>query len=86
MTRLVILVLLSILSFSGSQVIEGLLPLDKISFDKIVNKFEYSLIKFDVGYPTGDKHSAFGTLSKEVKRRNPDHNVESSHKMSDGGV
>ena len=60
-------VLLSILSLSRSQVIEGLLPLDKISFDKIVNRFQYSLIKFDVGFPTGDKHNNFGQLAKEVK-------------------
>ena len=78
--------LFCLFSSSQGQTIEGLPALDQISFDKIVNKFEYSLIKFDVGYPTGDKHSAFGTLSKEVERNNPDHNVKSSHKMSDGGV
>ena len=60
-------VLLSILSLSRSQVIEGLLALDKISFDKIVNRFQYSLIKFDVGFPTGDKHNNFGQLAKEVE-------------------
>ena len=59
--------LLSILSFSRSQVIEGLLALDKLSFDKIVQRFEYSLVKFDVGFPTGDKHNNFGQLAKEVK-------------------
>ena len=48
------------------QVLEGLLPLDIISFDKIVSKFEYSLIKFDTGYPTGDKHKTFGKLAVEV--------------------
>ena len=53
-------VLLSILSLSRSQVIE-------ISFDKIVNRFQYSLVKFDVGFPTGDKHNNFGQLAKEVK-------------------
>ena len=49
-----------------AQVLEGLLPLDMISFDKIVSKFEYSLIKFDTGYPTGDKHKTFGKLAVEV--------------------
>ena len=43
------------------------MALDKISFDKIVNRFQYSLIKFDVGFPTGDKHNNFGQLAKEVK-------------------
>ena len=69
----VIVVLLSIVSFSHSQVIEGLLALDKISFDKIVERFEYSLLKFDVGFPTGEKHNNFGQLAKEVEssRSNP---------------
>ena len=63
----VLVVLLSLLSFSRSQVIEGLLALDKLSFDKIVNRFEYSLVKFDVGFPTGDKHNNFGQLAKQVE-------------------
>merc|ERR1712045_876638 len=64
----VLVVLLSLLSFSRSQVIEGLLALDKLSFDKIVERFEYSLIKFDVGFPTGEKHNNFGQLAKEIAR------------------
>ena len=44
--------------------------MDKISFDKITSKFEYSLIKFDVGYPTGEKHKNFGKLATEVKEKN----------------
>ena len=64
-----IIILLSLLLVcSYSQVLEGLLPLDKISFDKITSKFEYSLIKFDVGYPTGEKHKNFGKLATEVRR------------------
>ena len=75
--RVLILIVFSLLSSCHSQVIQGLPHLDEISFDKIVNKFEFSLIKFDVGYPTGDKHSNFGTLSKEVKwsRHNSNKNV-----------
>ena len=65
--KVIVLLLLSILSFSRSQVIEGLLALDKLSFDKIVQRFEYSLVKFDVGFPTGDKHNNFGQLAKEVE-------------------
>ena len=62
-------ILLSLLlGCSYCQVLEGLLPLDKISFDKITSKFEYSLIKFDVGYPTGEKHKNFGKLATEVRR------------------
>ena len=63
----VLVLLLSVLSFSRSQVIEGLLALDKMSFDKIVSRFQYSLVKFDVGFPTGEKHNNFGQLAKEVE-------------------
>ena len=50
-----------------SQILEGLVQLDKISFDKVVTKFEYSLIKFDVGFPSGDKHKNFGKVATQVK-------------------
>ena len=64
--RTAIFISLLCLDLSTAQVLEGLLPLDIISFDKIVSKFEYSLIKFDTGYPTGDKHKTFGKLAVEV--------------------
>ena len=60
------LVVASVVTVTHGQVLEGLLALDKVSFDKIVTKFDYSLIKFDVGYPTGDKHKNYGKLVKEV--------------------
>jgi len=43
----------------------GCTPLDEISFDKIVNKFKASLIKFDVAYPYGEEHDAFAQIAKE---------------------
>ena len=64
--RTAIFISLLCLDLYMAQVLEGLLPLDMISFDKIVSKFEYSLIKFDTGYPTGDKHKTFGKLAVEV--------------------
>ena len=64
--RTAIFISLLCLDLSMAQVLEGLLPLDMISFDKVVSKFEYSLIKFDTGYPTGDKHKTFGKLAVEV--------------------
>merc|ERR1712241_232915 len=64
--RTAIFISLLCLDLSMAQVLEGLLPLDMISFDKVVSKFEYSSIKFDTGYPTGDKHKTFGKLAVEV--------------------
>jgi len=67
MTRLVFTLALAFLVFDvRAQSMEGLVQLDTISFDKIVTKFEYSLIKFDVGYPTGDKHKAFGKVATQI--------------------
>ena len=48
------------------QTQEGLVQLDKIDFDKIVSKFDYSLVKFDTSYPTGVKHKNFGKIASEV--------------------
>lgn len=45
----------------------GSVELDEFSFDKITNKFEASLIKFDVAFPYGDKHEAFVALAKDSK-------------------
>ena len=29
----------------------------------MLGAFEYSLLKFDVGYPTGEKHKGFGAFA-----------------------
>lgn len=38
---------------------KGCLNFDEDSFRKVVPKFKYSLIKFDIAYPYGPKHDAF---------------------------
>jgi len=48
------------------QVMEGLVHLDKYSIDKMLGVFEWSLVKFDVGYPTGEAHKGFGGLGRQV--------------------
>ena len=42
---------------------KGCTPLDSHSFDKLLNKFKVSVIKFDVAYPYGDKHEEFAKFS-----------------------
>lgn len=49
--------------FAGS----GSVELDEFSFDKIIDKFEATLVKFDVAFPYGDKHDAFVALAKDSK-------------------
>lgn len=45
----------------------GSVNLDELSFSKVTNKFEASLVKFDVAYPYGDKHDAFVAFAKDVR-------------------
>ena len=37
-----------------------------LTFDKLVNAFPVSLVKFDVAYPYGDKHEEFSIISEEA--------------------
>jgi hypothetical protein len=39
-----------------------ILFLDNLTFDKLMSKFDASLIKFDVAYPYGDKHEEFAKV------------------------
>ena len=39
---------------------------DTLTFDKMVNAFPVSLVKFDVAYPYGDKHEEFSKISEEA--------------------
>lgn len=45
----------------------GSVNLDELSFYKVTNKFEASLVKFDVAYPYGDKHDAFVAVAKDAR-------------------
>ncbi|XP_041972590.1 endoplasmic reticulum resident protein 29 [Aricia agestis] len=45
----------------------GSVELYEYSFDKVIGKFEASLVKFDVAFPYGDKHDAFVALAKESR-------------------
>jgi len=44
----------------------GCTPLDDLTFDKMINKFPASIVKFDVAYPYGDKHDEFAKVAKDA--------------------
>lgn len=44
----------------------GCTPLDSLAFDKVLNAFPVSLVKFDVAYPYGDAHDEFAKVSKDA--------------------
>ncbi len=45
---------------------KGCVPLDMLTFDKMVNSFQFSLVKFDTAHPYGDKHEQFSFLAVDA--------------------
>ncbi|XP_060533913.1 protein windbeutel [Cylas formicarius] len=57
-------------SFSLAAVAnKGTVNLDEHNFEKIVQKFEVAVAKFDPSYPYGEKHEAFMSVADELKAR-----------------
>jgi len=51
---------------ANASQLPGVLMLDRLSFGKVVDKFNFTLVKFDEFYPVGNHHTQFGQLAKEV--------------------
>lgn len=43
---------------------KGCVELDSLTFDKILSNFDYSVVKFDISYPYGEKHEQYEEFSK----------------------
>ena len=51
--------------------VSGLVALDSLSFNKTIEAFPYSFIKFDTQSPSGQKHDVFLELTKDlIEERN----------------
>lgn len=46
---------------------KGCVELDEITFKRVPLKFNYSLIKFDIAFPYGDKHEAYSQLALQLQ-------------------
>ena len=44
--------------------VRGSLPLDALTFEKVVTSHEYVLVKFDTAYPFGDLHDEWKDIAK----------------------
>ncbi|KOB59631.1 Windbeutel [Operophtera brumata] len=53
-------------AYQSTTTPSGSVNLDELSFYKVTNKFEASLVKFDVAYPYGDRHDAFVAVAKDA--------------------
>ncbi|TRY63958.1 hypothetical protein TCAL_11026 [Tigriopus californicus] len=63
-----VIIVLALLGFRPSLAtpLLGVVQLDSLSFNKTVRRFPFSLVKFDGGYPTGEKHKIFAQLGREL--------------------
>lgn len=64
----IILFILSAVWFGISECTDcpGCVSLDEYSLDKLIDRFSFSVVKFDSAYPYGDKHDAFSALAKDL--------------------
>ncbi|XP_008547622.1 endoplasmic reticulum resident protein 29 [Microplitis demolitor] len=46
---------------------KGCVPLDTITFDKVISKFKAAVVKFDVAFPFGNMHEEFGSVAETTK-------------------
>lgn len=58
--------LMAALHSSLTWALNGCVELDKLNFDRIVQRFRYTLVKFDVAFPFGAQHEAFTGFSQEA--------------------
>ena len=56
------------LSFKFTDATEsnGFLIIDSNTFEKVINKFDTTLVKFDSNYPSKEKHEAFVQVAKDL--------------------
>jgi len=66
MMRHLAFLLLTIVNSASAHNCAGCTPLDTLAFDKVVNAFPASLVKFDVAYPYGDDHEEFAKVAKDA--------------------
>ncbi|XP_063628454.1 endoplasmic reticulum resident protein 29 [Cydia splendana] len=64
---LLALCLVFLLPPAYSNSLSGTVELNDYTFDKILKKFDATLVKFDVAFPYGDKHDAYTALAKDAK-------------------
>lgn len=49
---------------NGSNTCKGCTDLDELTFEKLVKRFEVTIVKFDIAYPYGDQHEAYSRFAQ----------------------
>lgn len=65
--RAFLLLFTSSLVFLEVSACAGCVQLTEYTFDKVISKFDATLVKFDVAFPYGEKHEAYAELAKDAK-------------------
>lgn len=58
--------IVGLIGTKGSWACPACVQLSDYTFDKILNKFPVTMVKFDVAFPYGDKHEAFAAVAKDM--------------------
>lgn len=59
-------VLVIISRCNSSSTCKGCVDLDEFTFDKLVKRFEVTVVKFDIAYPYGEQHEAYTRFAEDV--------------------
>ncbi|KAJ6636727.1 Protein windbeutel [Pseudolycoriella hygida] len=51
---------------TASNTCKGCTDLDELTFEKLVKRFQVTIVKFDIAYPYGDQHEAYSRFAQDV--------------------
>ncbi|KAJ8678502.1 hypothetical protein QAD02_014289 [Eretmocerus hayati] len=63
---LALVALCSEIELSAADDCRGCVQLNSLTFDKVIEKFKVSFVKFDVAFPYGDKHEEFIKVAQDT--------------------
>lgn len=49
---------------NGSNTCKGCTDLDELTFEKLLKRFQVTIVKFDIAYPYGEQHEAYSRFAQ----------------------